>query len=191
MYSTRKLRLICLAVSAMSDYLFVREVLHEDLQSCPGELDHDAEVFDMTMGYNHALLLVQFALLMSAAEPYLKSGVRYSVGHERYSFARIQRDMADTDTCKAVFRFALPELRQLYSLLKFPPIVKVANATATGEETFLYMLRRLAYPATQASLAMDCGRRPCEAKTAPPPLPPRALTSPTRMPLLPTRRQLA
>ena len=48
MYSTRKLRLICLAVSAMSDYLFVREVLHEDLQSCPGELDHDAEVFDMT-----------------------------------------------------------------------------------------------------------------------------------------------
>ena len=46
--------------------------------------------------------------------------------------------------------------RRLHAALKFPDVMHTHNATVTGEEAFLYMLRRLAYPSTQAMLAMEC-----------------------------------
>ena len=48
-------------------------------------------------------------------------------------------------TCKGKFRFELEGLHELFALLHFPQIVKLHNCTCTGEETFLYMLRRLSY----------------------------------------------
>ena len=48
-------------------------------------------------------------------------------------------------TCKGKFRFELEGLHELFALLHFPQIVKLHNCTCTGEEIFLYMLRRLSY----------------------------------------------
>ena len=169
--SSRKLRLICLASAAMSGYMQVRELLHDELQN-PLDMSaehaaedeaHDQELFDFAFGHNHMLLMAQFALLLSAAKPYFKPGRTYSVGPEVYSFARIERTMStSTCSCKGTFRFEQEGLRELFALLQFPPIVKLHNCTCTGEEIFLYMLRRLSYPSTQVQLALECGRRPCE-----------------------------
>ena len=41
----------------------------------------------------------QFGLLASAAEPFARRGTRFTVGAERYSFARVQAQWADTTTC--------------------------------------------------------------------------------------------
>ena len=85
--SSRKLRLICLASAAMSGYMQVRELLHDELQNpldvSAEETAHDEELFDFAFGHNHMLLMAQFALLLSAAKPYLKPG-------RTYSFARIE-----------------------------------------------------------------------------------------------------
>eukprot|EP00900_Chrysochromulina_parva_P027330 jgi/Chrpa1/9230/Chrysochromulina_OHIO_Genome00016047-RA len=98
----------------MSGYMQVRELLQDELQNpldvsaehAAEDEAHDEELFDFAFGHNNMLLMAQFALLLSAAKPYLKPGRTYSVGTE---------------------------------------IVKLHNCTCTGEETFLYMLRRLSY----------------------------------------------
>ena len=96
--SSRKLRLICLASAAMSGYMQVRELLQDELQNpldvsaehAAEDEAHDQELFDFAFGHNNMLLMAQFALLLSAAKPYLKPGRTYSVGTEVYSFARIE-----------------------------------------------------------------------------------------------------
>ena len=164
MMGWRKVRLALLASMCASHYVFMREMLVDGgLQpSTPGSTEDDDDLVDAAFGHNHMLLMAQFALLLSAAKPHCRKGRTYSVGKERYSFMRIERDMTGTSSCWAHFRFELDELKQLFRLLKFPPIIRTHNATATGEEVFLYMIRRLSYPSTQAVLAMECGRRPCE-----------------------------
>ena len=109
MQSSRKLRLICLASAAMSGYMQVRELLHNELQNpldvSAEETAHDEELFDFAFGANHMLLMAQYALLLSAAKPYFNPGRTYSVGPEVYSFARVERTMGtSTSTCKGTFR---------------------------------------------------------------------------------------
>jgi hypothetical protein len=103
--------------------------------------------------------LAQLALIVSAALPSLRAKTRYAIGPERYSFDRIERQFGTTTSCKAAFRFELPHLKRLCVGLKFPAVMVMPDRhVATGEEVFLYMLKRLSYPATLSTLAWDSGR---------------------------------
>ena len=42
---------------------------------------------------------------------------------------------------------------RLYEALRFPKKIDTGHETVSSEEAFLFMLRRLAYPATLATLA--------------------------------------
>ena len=94
---------------------------------------------------------VQGKLLLAAEEPFRRGGVTYAPGPEKYSFERIRRQWGDTVNCEATFRFSLPKLRKLLVALRFPPYMYTKSGNvAKGEEALLYLLRRLAYPATLA-----------------------------------------
>ena len=64
--------------------------------------------------------MAQMGLLLVASEPFSRKGVTYAVGPERYSFERIEWQFGNTASCKAVFRFELPDLKRLYAALDFP-----------------------------------------------------------------------
>ena len=68
----------------------------------------------------HAAMLQQCGILCSAIEPQLRPKTRYSIGPERWSFERIERQFGNSASCEAMFRFSLPYLRQLYAALDFP-----------------------------------------------------------------------
>ena len=107
----------------------------------------------------HAAMLQQCGILCSAIEPQLRPKTRYSIGPERWSFERIERQFGNSASCEAMFRFSLPYLRQLYAALDFPAVVQTRSRnSATGEEIFLYMLRRMSYPSTLTTLAWESGR---------------------------------
>ena len=75
--STRKLRLVCLAVTAMSRYGLVHEVLREDGATTNAEEDAAQDMLEMSWAYDFTLVLAQLALLLSAAAPYCKPGRTY------------------------------------------------------------------------------------------------------------------
>ena len=68
-------------------------------------------------------LLTQLAMVVSAAEPFFRAKVTYSVGPERYSFARLERQYGTSTSCKATFRFDLPGLKRVFDALKFPDVI--------------------------------------------------------------------
>ena len=102
-----------------------------------------------------------FTSLIAAAEPFSRKRVTYKVGPSRYSFDRLEREYGSGDaSCKAEFRFHLRDLRRLHAAMHFPAVIDTGEETVPSEEAFLIMLKRLAYPATLATLAWPCGRSP-------------------------------
>ena len=107
----------------------------------------------------NASLMAQMAVLTSALEPFLRPKIRYKIGPEKFSFERLERQFGDSTTVEAQFRFSIPKLKRLFVALRFPDVIKTRSRhAATGEEVFLYMLRRLAYPYQLSTLAWDSGR---------------------------------
>ena len=147
--------LLCLAATATTQHQLL-ELLFDAGDA--GQQAFDEEAADASYLHNGAMLMAQMGLLLVASEPFSRKGVTYAVGPERYSFERIERQFGNTASCKAVFRFELPDLKRLYAALDFPEVVWTHNAHATGEEVFLYMLKRLSYPCTLTSLAWESGR---------------------------------
>ena len=54
------------------------------------------------------MIVVQGSLLAHAAEQFCRPGVRFAIGPQKYSFARIAAEYGRTTTCRAMFRFGLP-----------------------------------------------------------------------------------
>ena len=65
---------------------------------------------DGTAQWNSVLRTVQGAILMTAEEPFTRPKIRFAIGPEVYSFARIAREYGSTTSCKATFRFELRHL---------------------------------------------------------------------------------
>ena len=91
----RMVRLVLVASSAMSQFALIHVTLLEGEQrgsvaARSRARTAEEELVRRTMTYNNTLLLAQLLLLLEAARPFLKPGRRYSVGSERYSFARIE-----------------------------------------------------------------------------------------------------
>ena len=163
MWSKRKLMLAILSVvAATHEPLLALNLLRDagdapPLSACDAEMEDDALLLSFVNGQSK--LLAQFALVVSAAEPFFRAKVNYSVGPERYSFSRLERQFGNSTSCKATFRFDAPGLKRVFAALKFPEVIVTRSRfSATGEEVFLYMLKRLSYPATLSTLAWDCGR---------------------------------
>ena len=78
MQSSRKLRCVLLACAAMTQYLLAREEMLEDMRTpmIVGEAEAAADEHDLAVGYAHSLLMMQWALLLSAARPLAKKGLR-------------------------------------------------------------------------------------------------------------------
>ena len=118
----------------------------------------ETEADELLFSYmkKQSLLLSQLAMIISAAESFVRAKVTYSVGPERYSFERLERQYGSSATCKATFRFDLPGLKRVFAAFRFPDVIVTRSRfSATGEEVFLYMLKRLSYPATLSTLAFD------------------------------------
>ena len=157
--SIRHKLLMTLGLSALAvQTATLFQVLDQDGDD--GESDSEDSAMDMLSAWSNMLGTASSLLLISAARTLTRRGVTYAVGPERYSFDRIQREFGTTASCKSIFRFELQHLRLLCDELRFPSIIRTHNATATGEEAFLYMLRRLSYPSTQSRLAWESGRSP-------------------------------
>lgn len=125
----------------------------------PGAVEMEEDGLLFSFFDRQKALLSQLAIVVSAAEPFFRAKVTYSVGPERYSFQRLQRQYGNSTTCKATFRFDLAGLKRVFAALKFPDVIVTRSRFhATGEEVFLYMLKRLSYPATLSTLAWDSGR---------------------------------
>ena len=121
----------------------------------------DWEEFMARCAWNSTATQFGFASIIGAAEPYSRKQIAYKVGPERFSFARLQRDYGTGDaSCKATWRFHLRDLRRLHAAMHFPDVIETGHEQVPGEEAFLIMLRRLAYPATWATLAWPAGRSP-------------------------------
>ena len=121
--------------------------------------------FEHGDSWQHTLLQAQGALLLRAAEPLCQPKITYAIGPERWSFARIERDLGKSPaTVKTMFRFTLRHMRRLLRALRFPPVMKIGHAghqhRCTGEEALCIMLRRLSYPSTLPVLAWEMGRSP-------------------------------
>ena len=119
----------------------------------------DDDGFAWNLMHSQLMLAGQVAVLASALEPFLRPKTRYKVGPEKYSFERVERQFGDSTSCEATFRFRAPDLRRLYAGLRFPGVLQTRSRhSCTGEEVFLYTLRRLSYPCTLSTLAWDSGR---------------------------------
>ena len=75
--STKKLRLLCLAVTAMSRYGLVYEMLREDGATANAKVDAAQDLLEMSWACDFTLVLAQLALLLPAAAPYCKPGRTY------------------------------------------------------------------------------------------------------------------
>ena len=120
-------------------------------------------------GWRDLVALAQAGMLDQACVPFRRKPIKYAIGTQRLSFDRIQKEYAGTVTCLDHFRFNLPQLRRLLVGLRFPRQVTVrewdtslskwrVQASATGEEAMLIMLRRLSYPMKWSELAIEAGR---------------------------------
>ena len=151
MDSRQKLLLACLSVAATTQIHVLMDLLDDKAADGAEDAFYTAS--------RNTQLMMELAIVASAAEPFFRPKITYKIGPEKYSFARLERQFGDSTTCKATFRFNLPDLRRLYTGLKFPEVIQTPNGySATGEEVFLYMLKRLSYPATLSTLAWDSGR---------------------------------
>jgi hypothetical protein len=65
-------------------------------------------------------------------------------------------DHFDESECYIMFRFRKPELRRLFTLLRFPEVVKFDNrGKMSGEEVFLRGLYELAHGETKENIALN------------------------------------
>ena len=115
--------------------------------------------------WNSTVATGSFAVLLQGGAYRHRSRITYKIGPERYSFARLQRDFGRSDcdaSCKAMFRFTLPDLRRLHCALRLPAKINTGHGLVDSEEALLIMLRRLSYPATYATLAWPTGRHPAQ-----------------------------
>ena len=108
-------------------------------------------------GMTDVVVRLQAGLVGRAQQPWRRPKVRYSRGPERWSFARIERDLAGTRPCFDMFRFELRDLRRLLAGFRFPERVVVqrwdarkgrhrTDLVSSGEEALCVLLRRLSYP---------------------------------------------
>ncbi len=119
------------------------------------------DAFFAATTWNSTITQFGFGHLMDAALPYSRRRIAYKVGPERFSFERLQREYGAGDaSCKAAFRFHLRDLRRLFKAMHFPEQIDTGHERVPSEEAFLIVLKRLAYPATLATLAWPAGRSP-------------------------------
>jgi hypothetical protein len=124
-----------------------------------GSTDLHSTLYAANLLQYHLSMSAQFGLLISVLAPLLRPKTRYSIGPERYSFERIEREFGDSTSCEVMFRFKRDDLRRLCTALKFPDVMRTRSRfMASGEEVFLYTLRRLSYPSTLATLSWESGR---------------------------------
>ena len=130
--------------------------------SSSGASSADWDEFEAENAWRATVTQFGFVSMINAAEPFSRKKVTYKVGPERYSFARLEREYGSSGdaSCKAAFRFHLPDLRRLFAAMHFPEQLDTGSETVPSEEAFLFMLKRLAYPATLATLAWPAGRSP-------------------------------
>ena len=156
MLTRRKFILSALLAFATSQQHLRQLIIEDD----GPRYQHESE--DEWMGRfqrSRTTMLQQCAVLTSAIAPRLRPKTRYSIGPEKWSFERIERQFGNSASCEAMFRFNLPHLRLLFAELKFPAVMQTRSRfSATGEEVFLYMLRRMSYPSTLSTLAWESGR---------------------------------
>ena len=88
MASRQKLLLACLVSAAATQSALVLDLLD-------GALPDDIDIISQWYR-NQTLLLAQLALVVSAAEPFLRPKIRYSIGPEKYSFERIERQFGNS-----------------------------------------------------------------------------------------------
>ena len=129
--------------------------------SSSGGSSADWDEFNAENAWRATVTQYGFANMIGAAEPFSRKKVAYAVGPERYSFDRLEREYGSGDaSCKAAFRFNLRDLRVLFAAMHFPDEIDTGEETVPSEEAFLILLKRLAYPATLATLAWPAGRSP-------------------------------
>ena len=109
----RKLMLAILSVVAATHEPLLALNLLRDAGDAPAPLsacDADMEDDALLLSFVNRLskLIAQFAL----AEPFFRAKVNYSVGPERYSFLRLERQFGNSTSCKATFRFDMPGLKE-------------------------------------------------------------------------------
>ena len=149
----RMMQIVALSAVASLQLQWTRSLLWADSTSA-----FDDEINLGLFWQSHCQMMSQVALVLYSAQPFFRPGVTYMVGPEHYSFERLERQFGQTTTCKATFRFEAAHLRRLCRALRFPDVMSDHNFSATGEEVFLYMIKRLSYPATLSTLAWDSGR---------------------------------
>jgi hypothetical protein len=117
----RKLMLAILSVvAATHEPLLALNLLRDagdapPLSACDAEMEDDALLLSFVNRLSK--LIAQFAL----AEPFFRAKVNYSVGPERYSFLRLERQQFGNSTsCKATFRFDMPGLKRVFTALNSP-----------------------------------------------------------------------
>ena len=112
-------------------------------------------------GAGRAEHITSFALLAHALEPFERRPLRAVIGPQRYSFDWIEREWGKRSlNCSAHFRFATTaKLRRLKRGLRIlDVIITRSRHKFTGEEALLIFLRRMACPASLASLVWESGR---------------------------------
>ena len=120
----RKLMLAILSVvAATHEPLLALNLLRDagdapPLSACDAEMEEDALLLSFVN--RQSKLIAQFALVVSAAEPFFRAKVNYSVGPERYSFLRLERQFGNSTSCKATFRFDMPGLKRVFTALNSP-----------------------------------------------------------------------
>ena len=70
----------------------------------------------------------QFVLLWSAAEPFNRPGIKFSVGPERYSFARLERDWSTQHHVRSAFLILASPASALVRRPAFPSGIQDAQS---------------------------------------------------------------
>ena len=104
-------------------------------------------------------------LLLAAAEPFTRE-LRQSVGKEKLSLARLEREATEQGLGGDLmsrnvydrFGYHLTDLRVVVQVLRVPEVVRVQRDKFSGEECVLLLLRRLRTPGSLLSLTYETGR---------------------------------
>jgi len=157
MLTRRKLVLVAMmACASAQTKMMLDAIVFAGAESVGGD---QTASFAANLMHSQLAYGTQLAVLVSALAPLLRPKTRYRIGPQRYSFERLGREFGDTTSTEAEFRFELPHLSRLCTALKFPPVMHTRSRfLTTGEEVFLYTLRRLSYPCKLSSLAWESGR---------------------------------
>ena len=108
--------------------------------------------------WREASTYLQVGLVLAAAEPYCRDGIKYPAGPDRYSLCRVEELWACSTKCKAMFRFELCDIRELLVALQFPDELHTPSRfVASGEEALLILLRRMSYPGKWCDLCWEAG----------------------------------